>query len=295
MEITLMTGSPEKLRANVVVVGAFADGTLAPPARAIDKASQGKLSAVVARGDLGEEAGALLLLHDLPGTAAERVLLVSFGMRAELGDKAFRDAVGRAGKALAGGAAQDAAVTLADVELPGRSLAWRLQQATRLLADGVYHFDASRAGQGGKQLRGRGARKVALVVADQADAESERAVRRGQAIAEGMALAKDLGNLPGNVCNPSHLADTARALGKEFNLKVEVLERDDMEKLGMGSALSVGRGSHQPCKFIVMHYRGDEATAKPIVLVGKGMTFDTGGISLKPADDLDIFTVRVNC
>src|SRR5262249_4119096 len=88
--------------------------------------------------------------------------------------------------------------------------------------------------------------------------------------------------------NPTYLADTAQALGKEFNFKVEVLERDDLEKLGMGSALSVGRGSHQPCKFIVMHHKGGEASARPIVLVGKGMTFDTWGISLKPADDLDM-------
>jgi len=112
-------------------------------------------------------------------------------------------------------------------------------------------------------------------------------VRRGQAVAEGMALTKDLGNLGGNVCNPAYLARTAQALGQEFKFAVDVLERDDMEKLGMGSALSVGRASYQPCKFIVMHYRGGEETAKSIVLVGKGVTFDTGGISLKPGADLD--------
>jgi len=102
-----------------------------------------------------------------------------------------------------------------------------------------------------------------------------------------MALAKDLGNLGGNVCNPAFMAQTAQSLGQEFKFPVEVLERADMEKLGMGSALSVGRASYQPCKFIVMHYRGGEATAQPIVLVGKGLTFDTGGISLKPGADLD--------
>jgi leucyl aminopeptidase len=288
VEITLVTGSPEKLRADVVAVGAFADGALPPAAQAIDKASQGKLSALLARGDLGENAGAALLLHDLPGTAAERVLVVSLGKRDELGDKAFRAALGSAARALAGGAAREAAVTLADVELPARSLAWRLRESSRLLADGAYRFDAPRAARTGKQEQGPGARKIALLIADKVDAELERAVRRGQAIAEGMALAKDLGNLPGNVCNPTYLAATAQALGKEFNFKVEVLERDDMEKLGMGSALSVGRGSHQPCKFIVMHYRGGQASAKPIVLVGKGITFDTGGISLKPGDDLDM-------
>jgi leucyl aminopeptidase len=288
VEITLVTGSPEKHRANVLVVGAFADGTLPPPAQAIDKASRGKLSALIKRGDLDQKAGATLLLHDLPGIAAERVLLVSLGKRDEYGDKAFRDAVSGAAKVLASGAAKDAAGTLAGVELPGRSLAWRLRQASRLIVDAAYRFNAPRAAKSDKQEPERGARKIALLIADPVNAELESAVRRGQAIAEGLALAKDLGNLPGNVCNPTYLADTAQALGKEFKFKVEVLERDDMEKLGMGSALSVGRGSHQPCKFIVMHYRGGQASAKPIVLVGKGITFDTGGISLKPGDDLDM-------
>jgi leucyl aminopeptidase len=275
MEISVMSGTPEKFRANVVVAGAFADGILSPAARAIDKAAKGKLFAVIARGDPDHKAGASVLLHDLAGAAAQRVLVVSLGKRDEFGDKAFRDALGSAARALAGGAAQDAAVALADVELAGRSLAWRLRQAARLLADGAYRFDAPRAANSGKQDQQRGARQITLLIAEPTNAHLERAVRRGQAIAEGMALAKDLGNLPGNVCNPTYLADAAQALGKEFNFKVEVLERSDMEKLGMGSALSVGLGSHQPCKFIVMHYHGSAVTAKPVVLVGKGMTFDS--------------------
>ena len=118
-------------------------------------------------------------------------------------------------------------------------------------------------------------------------AELDTAVLQGHAIATGMALAKDLGNLPGNICTPTHLAETAESLGKQHKFDVEVLDRDDMEKLGMGSFLSVARGSHQPPKFIVMHYKGGKAKAKPVVLVGKGITFDTGGISLKPAAEMD--------
>jgi leucyl aminopeptidase len=114
----------------------------------------------------------------------------------------------------------------------------------------------------------------------------ETAVAQGLAIAEGVALTKDLGNLGGNVCNPAYMAETAQALAKEFGFEVEVLEREDMATLGMGSALSVGRASYSPCKFIVMNYRGG-GTAKPIVLVGKGMTFDSGGISLKPGAGMD--------
>src|SRR5262249_31362633 len=156
-----------------------------------------------------------------------------------------------------------------------------------LLADGAYRFDGRRLAGGAATDRERSARRISLLVSGQADEEAERAVRRGLAVAEGMALAKDLGNLGGNICTPAYMAQTAQVLGQEFAFSVEILERADMEKLGMGSALSVGRASYQPCKFIVMHYRGADAGARPIVLVGKGLTFDTGGISLKPGANLD--------
>jgi leucyl aminopeptidase len=284
IELNVETSSPEMVRTGVLVVGAFADGTLPPSSKKIDEASTGELSAVIKRGDLDEKAGATLLLHDVPGTEAERVLLVGLGKRDEFGEKAFRDALSGAAKALADGAAKDAAVTLADIEVPGRSRIWRMQHASRLLADGAYRFDSPRARTNKKKERG--ARKVVLLTSEKIDDEVKTAVHRGQAIAEGVALAKDLGNLPGNICHPPYLAETARALGKEFGLKVEVLEREDMRKLGMGAALSVGQASAQPCKFIVMHYRGGGKT-KPIVLVGKGVTFDTGGISLKPGANMD--------
>src|SRR4029450_3072309 len=110
---------------------------------------------------------------------------------------------------------------------------------------------------------------------------------RGRAIAEGVGLARDLGNLPPNVCTPTYLADQARELGRRYRMKVQVLEREDMEKLGMGALLGVAQGSAQPRKMIRMEYRGGPKSTKPIVLVGKGITFDTGGISLKPAAEMD--------
>ncbi|HEX7288513.1 MAG TPA: leucyl aminopeptidase, partial [Candidatus Angelobacter sp.] len=282
MDITFDTSSPEKTRTGVLVVGAFADSALPPSSKKIDESSKGKVSAVIKRGDLDEKAGATLLLHDLPGVEAERVLLVSLGKRSEFGDKAFRDALTGAAKALADGVARDAAVTLADLEVPGRSRAWRIQHAGRIFADGSYRFDAPRV----KPAKQRGARNVTLLTADKVNDEAKIGLRRGQAVAEGMALAKDLGNLPGNVCHPSYLAEVAKALGKEHKLDIEILEREDMKKLGMGSALSVGQASAQPCKFIVMQYKGG-GRARPIVLVGKGVTFDTGGISLKPGANMD--------
>ncbi|HEX6997477.1 MAG TPA: leucyl aminopeptidase [Gammaproteobacteria bacterium] len=286
LQITVARASPTAHRADVLVVGTFADGSLSAPARAVDEASKGKIAAVLGREDLARKAGSTLMLYDLPGTAAERVLLASLGEPAELDDKRFRAALEGAAKALGAGRAHDATVALADVEVPGRSLAWRVQQAARILADGAYRFDAPKQANG--EPGERGPRSIALLVPEDPSGELEAAAGRGQAIAEGMALAKDLGNLPGNVCTPEYLADTARALGEELGFKVEVLERDDMAKLGMQAALAVGRASGHPCKLIVMDYRGGERDAKPIVLVGKGVTFDTGGISLKPGDDLDM-------
>jgi leucyl aminopeptidase len=283
MEFTVDTTSPEKVRTGILVVGAFADGSLPPSSRKIDEASKGKLSATTKRGDLGEKPGSTLVLHDLPGVKADRVLLMNLGKRDAFDDRAFREALKGAAKVLADGVAKDAAVAFADIELPGRSQAWRMQQASSLLADGAYRFDAPRAKTATKV---RGARKIVLLTSEKVNDKLKNAVRRGQAIAEGLALAKDLGNLPGNVCHPSYLADTARALAKDLKFDVEVLEREDMKRLGMGAALSVGQASSQPCKFIVMHYRGGGKT-KPIVLVGKGITFDTGGISLKPGANMD--------
>ncbi|MCC7270776.1 MAG: leucyl aminopeptidase, partial [Rhodocyclaceae bacterium] len=113
------------------------------------------------------------------------------------------------------------------------------------------------------------------------------ALAQGAAIAQGMDLTRELGNLPANICTPSYLAQQARKLAKEFGLKCEVLDRARMERLGMGSLLSVARGSHQPPRFIVLQYQGGKAGTKPVVLVGKGITFDTGGISLKPGAEMD--------
>ena len=287
MEFTIKTGSPAKLKTGLLVLGAFAGGKLPALTAAADGAAEGRIAALIKRGDLEDKAGSTLLLPDLPGVQAERVLLVSLGKEDELGDKAWRDALAAAAKALAATPAKDAVIALADVELDKRALPWRLQQSARILADGAYRFDALKSDKDKKDKKHRGAKKLVLLVTTELTAELDTAVLQGHAIATGMALAKDLGNLPGNICTPTHLAETAESLGKQYKFDVEVLHRDDMEKLGMGSFLSVARGSHQPPRFIVMHYKGGKAKAKPVVLVGKGITFDTGGISLKPAAEMD--------
>lgn len=286
MEFTIKTGSPAKLATGAIVVGRYADRELPDAAyAALDKASGGKLDAIVKRGDLEDRAGSLLVVPGLEGCAAERIVVVSLGKHEEFGDKAWRDAVAATARWLANGPARDAAVSLADDVPTGRDLAWSFLNTARILADATYRYDTTRSKPASDRPRGAGC--IALLSTHKATPALKTAVAQGAAIAEGMALTKELGNLPANICTPTHLAETAQALGREFKFKVDVLERKDMEKLGMNSLLSVARGSHQPPKFIVMHYKGGKTKDKPVVLVGKGITFDTGGISLKPAAEMD--------
>jgi leucyl aminopeptidase len=284
VEFTIKAGSPEKLKSDCVVVGVYAGSDLTASAKALDKAADGAITALLARGELDDKVGATLMLHDLPGVTAPRVLLVSLGKADELTDKSYRDAVGAAAKQLAGSVAADAAFALTEAELPHRDLAWRLAQAAQILKDSTYRCDELKSK---REESKKGVKKIVFIAKAKDTAPLEAALRRGSAIAEGMALAKTLGNLPGNVCTPTYLATTARKLAKDHKIKVEVLEKGDMEKLGMGSLLSVARGSHEPPKFIVLNYKGGKAKDKPVVLVGKGVTFDTGGISLKPGEGMD--------
>ena len=285
MEFTIKTARPEKLKTGTLAVLAFADGGLEGAAAILDGVSDGRLSRLIARGDLEARAGATLVIPDLPGTVAQRVLVASLGKREEFKEKSWRDAIAAIAKAIANGPAGEAAACIDEFDASGRDLAWMLQQAARTIADGSYRFDTTKSRKNGDQAKG--ASKLTLVTGRRPSDAMKRAVDEGCAIGEGMALARELGNLPGNVCTPTHLAKTAVALGKQFKFKVEVLERKDMEKLGMGSLLSVAKGSEQPPKFIVMHYTGGKPRQAPIVLVGKGITFDTGGISLKPAAEMD--------
>ncbi|NTV09580.1 MAG: leucyl aminopeptidase, partial [Zoogloea sp.] len=284
MEFTIKTGTPDKLKFGCVVVGVYAGGELTPAAKSLDKHSDGAISGLLARGDLDDKAGATLMLHTLAGVFAERILLVSLGKAQEVSDKSYRDAVSAAAKALGNIAADEAACCLADTELPGRDLAWRLRTAAQILEDSTYRFDEMKSRKDDKK---KGVARLVFLTKAKVSASLETAINQGQAIAEGMALTKTLGNLPGNVCTPSYLADSARKLAKEHKLKVEVLDREDAEKLGMGSFLSVTYGSHQPPKFIVLQYKGAKSKDKPVVLVGKGITFDSGGISLKPGEGMD--------
>jgi leucyl aminopeptidase len=284
MEFSIKTLSPEAAKTGCVVLGVYGGKELTPPARRVDQRSRGALRHALA--DLSGKLGSTLLLRALPGVAAERVLLVGLGPRKEFGESAYRDAVRAAANALRELGAKDGALFLVDLKVGSRRLSWNVRQAVLGARDAFYRFEELKS-----QKNAARPSLARLTLPLPAAAPLEQALGEAQATADGVELARTLGNLPSNICTPAYLAEQARKLARQFRLHVEILERADMDKLGMGALLAVTRGSQQPPKLIVLRYSGAPKGAKPrvplLALVGKGITFDTGGISLKPAGEMD--------
>ncbi|MGE5027071.1 MAG: leucyl aminopeptidase [Betaproteobacteria bacterium] len=284
MEFSIKSGSPEKQRSACVVVGVFEPRKLSLAGELIDQISNHYLSDIIRRGDMEGKSGATLLLHNVPNTLCDRVMLVGLGKEREFRDKEYREAMRAAIRTLNETGSLEASIFLTELPVKRRDTAWKVEQAVLMAMEGIYRFDRLKSKQ--EEAR-RPLRRLVLNVPRRNELGiGELAVKQGQAIAEGVSLAKDLGNLPGNICTPTYLAQQAQELAKTHKLKVEVLEQKDMESLKMGSLLSVARGSRQPPKLIVLQYQGNKKQ-KPVVLVGKGITFDSGGISLKPGAEMD--------
>ncbi len=285
MEFTIKSGSPEKQRSACVVVGVFDNRKPSLSADLIDRASGGYISEIIRRGDMEGKLGSTLLLHNVKGTLADRVLLVGLGKERDFREREFRSAIRAAVRLLNETGSYEAVVYLTEEKVKRREVAWRVEHAVVVAMEAVYRFDQMKSQPA--EVR-RPLRKLTLSVPQRSDLTSgEAAAARGLAIAHGMDLARDLGNLPGNICTPTHLDERAQALAQELGFKCEVLDREKIEELKMGSFLSVTNGSNQPPKFIVLEYWGAGKKQKPFVLVGKGITFDSGGISLKPGLDMD--------
>ncbi len=286
MEFIVKSGNPEKQRTACVVIGVFAPRRLSPSGEELDQASDGYLTNFLRRGDLEGKVGQTLLLHNIPNTLCDRVLLVGCGKERELTDNQYRKIVATAATTLHETGALEAVSYLVEIHVKGRDIRWRVRQAVEATRDALYRFEELKSK---KDETRPPLRKLVLALPQRSDLpDGESAAREGVAIADGVALAKDLANRPGNICTPTHLAEQATALAKRHrSIKVEVLEAADMKKLGMGSLLSVARGSAEPAKLIVLQYKGAKKKDKPIALVGKGVTFDSGGISLKPGAAMD--------
>ncbi len=285
MEFSIKSGSPEKQRGACVVVGIFEPRKLTLPAELIDNAAHNYLSEILRRGDMDGKAGSTLLLHDVPSTLCDRVLLVGLGKEKEFREKEYCAAIRNAVKTLNETGAFDGTLFLTEIAIKKRSVDWRIRQAAIIAQETSYRFDRFKSKKGEAR---RSLRKLTFAIERRNELPlAEEALVQGLAIAAGAALARDLGNSPGNVCTPAYLAESAKQIASDHGLDCQVLEHSDMEALGMHSLLSVAKGSHQPPKLIILKYRGGKESDTPVVLVGKGITFDSGGISLKPGAEMD--------
>lgn len=274
LQFHLNSDTPDAADVHCVVVGAFADNSLTAAGGALDTACGGRLAALLARGDISGKTGKTSLLHDLSGVTAPRVLVVGLGDAGKFGVPQYLKAIGDAARALRAGPVEHALLTLVDVPVSGRDRAWAVRQAVIAADHASYRYTATLGEDARKKIE-PGLSTLSI------SGDDTTALAQGQAIAAGVAFARELGNLPPNICNPGYLAAQAQEFASRFDTtSCEVLGRDQMAALGMGSLLAVSRGSANPPQLIVLRYTG-AGDAKPYVLVGKGITFDTGGINLK--------------
>ncbi len=281
MQFSITTGDLSKHKTDCVMVGIWESKKLAFAAIALDKSSKGAIAAAAASGDISGKVGSTLILHKLDGVAAKRVLLVGLGDEAKYGAHSFCKAIIAAFKSLKSTAVTDVTLPL-DVKLT-KDLAHKVEQAVIAAIDGAYRYTATKKSD--TKTVGKALTFHLNGKAD--DSAIKAAIKTGEAIGEAMQLTKELGNLPPNIATPAYLAITAKKLAKDYKFKCTVLEKKDMEKLGMNTLLSVSKGSYLPPKFIVLEHNGGKKGQKPVVLVGKGITFDTGGISIKPSAEMD--------
>jgi len=273
LEFDLNRDASAAAHTDCIVVGAFADNSLTPTAKALDEAGNGRIRALLERGDASGKTGKIALLHDLPGVTAPRVLVIGLGEAGKFGVPQYLKAVGDAARTLKSGPVSAALFTLSELDVAGRDKAWNIRQAVIAADHACYRYTATLGTSRKKEEPGL---RTFSVLGDDA-----LALAQGQAIAAGVQFSRELGNLPPNICNPAYLAQQAQEFAGRFpTTSCDVLDVAQMQELGMGSLLAVGRGSANPPKLIVLKYNNG-GDAKPYVLVGKGITFDTGGINLK--------------
>lgn len=282
MEFSIKSTAPEKLRTDCLLVGIYEGRKLTDLAKSLDTLSEKAISTALKSGDMEGKAGSTLLLRQLAGVSVPRILLVGLGKAEELTLKQLKSSVRAAVKVLPAGV-ESIAADFASLSIKKSSVQQIAAALAEVALDATYKVNAVKQ----KSVEPHALKQVILQV-DKADqAAAELGASQGRSLGQGVALAKDLGNLPPNICTPTYLGKQAEKLAKDYGFKVEVLDQAAIEKLNMGSFLGVTQGSDEPPRFIVLQHLHGKKTQKPVVLVGKGITFDTGGISLKPGADMD--------
>ena len=261
-----------------LIIAAHAQQPIADQWADLDEATNGLLTRLADADELPRGAGKTLMVHEPPGLAARRLLVVGLGKPEKFSDAVFVKAARAAGKALRHSRATDALCLLAETDLSGRSTAWKVRQVALALDHGDYVYDATKKPDAG-------APPATESVHFPEASGTEEALRQAAAIARGIRRARLLGDLPPNICTPAYMAEIAEGIAAEIDgLEVDVLEEDEMRQLGMQSLLAVASGSVNRPRLIRMRWRGGPEDQAPAAMVGKGVTFDTGGISIKPRE-----------
>jgi leucyl aminopeptidase len=286
MEFTAIIDPKARHDAGCAVVGVFEDGELGGAARRIDAQLNGMIRKLQGDSDFSAKLGDVLLLPAPAGAAAARVLLIGLGTRAAFGRKQYRKALQSAAASLGKTGAGDAVVYLALDQAADLDVHYRARFVAEIFCAQMYRIPDLKTSAKPKAPR---LTSVSVAVADARALKSATAgLRIGAAVGSGLALSRDLANLPPNVCTPIYLATRAQALAKEFSsVKTKIFDLNGIKALKMGAFLAVTQGSDQPPRLIVCEYRGGKKDAPPVCLVGKGITFDSGGISLKDPPGMD--------
>ncbi|KRF00355.1 aminopeptidase [Frateuria sp. Soil773] len=276
------SAAPETVETPCVVVGVYENGLLTSAAARVDNAAGGAIKRQVESGDISGKAGSATVLFAPAGVAAKRVLVVGLGAQKSFDAARYQKVCIEAARAL-GKLPVDSAVSyLGEADVPGRDAAWRLRTAALATDHAAYRYTAT------FKPREKSAQPELAAVAFAGADEAEAGLAQARAIAEGVRFARELANLPPNICNPAYIAAQAQAFADAHEaVECTVLDEAEMERLGFGSLLAVGRGSANRPKLVVLQYKGGSEGDRPYALVGKGITFDTGGISLKPGPGME--------
>jgi len=294
MQSRLKSVDPVSLRTECLVVGVHADGKFSAAAKQIDDACGGLLTQLVRQGDCKGSIRQTLLVHQPKGLKAPRLLLVGLGEAGKpLSTQDATRTLVAVVNALKSLPVREATLLLDGIEVKGEGSTWLLREAVRALDEFTYRFDEFKSKKRAGTARGKDNRPsletLVLGLAARAPTRGEiRVVAEAEAVSAGRRLTRDLGNLPPNVCHPVYLAGRARQLARASGaLRLTILDEKKIRALGMGAFTAVAQGSEQPGRIIAMEYKGGKAGDRPYVFVGKGITFDTGGVSLKPGAGMD--------
>ena len=285
MEFSVKSGSPEKQRSACIVVGVYEPRRLSPIAEQLDQISEGYISNLLRRGDLEGKPGQVLLLHHVPNVLSERVLLVGCGKERELNERQYRQIIKKTIDTLNETGSMESVCFLTEMHVKGRDTYWKVRQAVEATLASLYNFDALKSK---KDEARRPLRKLVFNVPTRRELPlGESAIEHSLAISNGAKLCRDVANMPPNICNPMYLAEQGKELESYDKVSVDIVDEKQMAELGMNSYLAVGRGSENESAMTVINYKGGKEDEAPIVLIGKGLTFDSGGISIKPAAQMD--------